>query len=105
MKEIATLEVQILQLERYLLSLYRTAFQQQLPSLLGTPERHLKDKIGSHLHWIHTQPSCKINLDISQPSIGHCDSPFPSNAVAGSDYQIQASSNSLTRKVNKIFCL
>lgn len=105
MTEIATLEVQILQLESYLLSLYRTTFQQQLPSLLGTPERHLKDKIGSHLHRIHTQPSCKINLDMSHCGIGHCESPFPSNAVAGSDYPIQAALSSSTRRVDNIFCL
>lgn len=101
MKEIATLEVQILQLERYLLSLYRTAFRQHLPSLLETPERHLKDKTGSCLQRINTQPSCKANLDISYRSIGHCDSPIPSNAVASSDYQIQAASSSSTRREKK----
>ncbi|XP_022880305.1 uncharacterized protein LOC111397550 isoform X2 [Olea europaea var. sylvestris] len=34
-KEIATLEFEIVQLERYLLSLYQTAFRQKLPGTLG----------------------------------------------------------------------
>lgn len=101
MKEIATLEVQILQLERYLLSLYRTAFLQHLPSSLGSPVRHLKGKVESHLHRLDTQPSCKMDLHISQFDVRRCDPVFHSSAVASSDYLIQAAAKSSSRRVGK----
>ncbi|XAR61479.1 hypothetical protein NMG60_11015919 [Bertholletia excelsa] len=49
MKEIATLEVEIMHLERYLLSLYQTAFEQHLPDLCGNAGTCLWCDTGSPL--------------------------------------------------------
>lgn len=45
MKEITTLEEEIIYLERYLLSLYRSAFEQHIPSVYGNCESPLPTNI------------------------------------------------------------
>lgn len=65
MREIATLEVEILRLERLLLSLYRTAFQQHLPRIT---EDHVETPRGggSQLN----QPSQKTESKIPTSCLG-----------------------------------
>ncbi|KAE9456791.1 hypothetical protein C3L33_11309, partial [Rhododendron williamsianum] len=46
MREITSLEVEIMHLERYLLSLYRTSFEQHLPTLLENKGAHLPNSTG-----------------------------------------------------------
>ncbi|XP_058220460.1 uncharacterized protein LOC131330761 isoform X5 [Rhododendron vialii] len=46
MREITSLEVEIMHLERYLLSLYRTSFEQHLPTLLENKGAHLPKSTG-----------------------------------------------------------
>ncbi|PSS31139.1 UPF0692 protein like [Actinidia chinensis var. chinensis] len=55
MKEIASLEIKILHLERYLLSLYRTAFEQNLPALLENNGTYLQYDKGSQLQVLADQ--------------------------------------------------
>ncbi|KAL6549255.1 hypothetical protein OROHE_009100 [Orobanche hederae] len=59
-KEIATLEVEIVHLERYLLSLYRTAFQQHLPRISGN--RIGRTNVTSSRVIKSDQPSLKIKM-------------------------------------------
>uniref|UniRef100_A0A6N2K3A7 DUF547 domain-containing protein n=1 Tax=Salix viminalis TaxID=40686 RepID=A0A6N2K3A7_SALVM len=74
-KEIATLEAEILHLERYLLSLYRTAFNEQLPGFSNMPKNHLQYKTGSPLQAqsphnlkVHQQTGDFIHHDQSSPA-------------------------------------
>ncbi|KAL8514487.1 hypothetical protein ACS0TY_013556 [Phlomoides rotata] len=60
-KEIATLEVEILRLERYLLSLYRTTFQQHLPNAVQNNVQQ-----GTSAGDTSNQPSQKIYLGMSK---------------------------------------
>ena len=59
MDEIATLEGEIMHLERYLLSLYRSTFEQHLTTFPGN-SGHLQYKAGSPLQDLQSQPSYKI---------------------------------------------
>ncbi|KAL6996043.1 hypothetical protein U1Q18_006178 [Sarracenia purpurea var. burkii] len=63
MREIASLEVKILQLERYLLSLYRTAFEQHLPTLPENNGTYLPYDIISPLQAIGDQSCDEIDFD------------------------------------------
>lgn len=47
-KEITALEFEIVRMERYLLSLYRTSFQQTLPSNLGSHGNHIQQMAGGN---------------------------------------------------------
>ncbi|GFZ10602.1 tetratricopeptide repeat (TPR)-like superfamily protein [Actinidia rufa] len=55
MREIALLEGEILHLERYLLSLYRTTFEQNLPALLENKGAYLQYDKGSQLQVLADQ--------------------------------------------------
>ncbi|GFZ10585.1 tetratricopeptide repeat (TPR)-like superfamily protein [Actinidia rufa] len=55
MREIALLEGKILHLERYLLSLYRTTFEQNLPALLENKGAYLQYDKGSQLQVLADQ--------------------------------------------------
>lgn len=91
-EEIATLELEIMHLERHLLSLYRTAFQGcALPS---TPESHLQFKTG------HS----KLELQVHRGGVVHHDQTSPAHRRVSSDNRnsatsIKASSN-WDRKIN-----
>uniref|UniRef100_A0A5B6ZLW2 DUF547 domain-containing protein n=1 Tax=Davidia involucrata TaxID=16924 RepID=A0A5B6ZLW2_DAVIN len=87
MKEIATLEGEIMHLERYLLSLYRTAFEQQLPILLENNGTHLQYKRGSPLRIIVDQACYKVEPDIWIGGTAHHDQNSPAHGLAGSDHQ------------------
>ncbi|KAJ6336596.1 hypothetical protein OIU76_006469 [Salix suchowensis] len=76
-KEIATLEAKILHLERYLLSLYRIAFNEQLPGFSNMTKNHLQYKTGSplqaqspHSLKVHEQTGDFIHHDQSSPAHG-----------------------------------
>ncbi|KAG5250166.1 Electron transporter [Salix suchowensis] len=76
-KEIATLEAKILHLERYLLSLYRTTFNEQLPGFSNMTKNHLQYKTGSplqaqspHSLKVHEQTGDFIHHDQSSPAHG-----------------------------------
>lgn len=60
-KEIATLELEVINLERYLLSLYRTAFDQyRVNSQLECIEESSQQKSKLHIEYLN---SCEVNSD------------------------------------------
>ncbi|KAF5747270.1 putative electron transporter [Tripterygium wilfordii] len=59
-KEIAALEVEILHLERYLLSLYRTTFEECLPALSDAPAGHIGYKKRSILQVAKIPSHCTL---------------------------------------------
>nr|GEV50736.1 hypothetical protein [Tanacetum cinerariifolium] len=61
-KEINFLEMEILRLERYLLSLYRTSFHQHVESI-QTSKSSLEHKIEAHLQPVAEQSLVKVNYD------------------------------------------
>ncbi|CAL5384272.1 unnamed protein product [Camellia sinensis] len=63
MGEIASLEIEIMHLERYLLSLYRTAFEQHLPTLMKSNGPYLLYNSGSPMKVIADQSCYKIEPD------------------------------------------
>ncbi|XP_031270184.1 uncharacterized protein LOC116128586 isoform X2 [Pistacia vera] len=65
-KEIATLEADILCLERYLLSLYRTAFEEHLPTLSNITGTYLQLKAGSPTQIVPNQSYCKLEPEIQK---------------------------------------
>ncbi|XP_057794782.1 uncharacterized protein LOC131011052 [Salvia miltiorrhiza] len=77
-KEIATLEVEILHLERHLLSLYRTAFQQHLPRITEDHVEKMNEtpRGGDQLN----QPSQKIKPEMSKDH--QCEN-SPTSSLAG----------------------
>ncbi|KAA8514760.1 hypothetical protein F0562_017939 [Nyssa sinensis] len=87
MKEIATLEGEIMHLERYLLSLYRTAFEQHLPIFLENHGTHLQYKSGSPLQIIADQACCKVEYDTWTGGTAHHGQNSPAHGLAGSDHQ------------------
>ncbi|KAA8528850.1 hypothetical protein F0562_036205 [Nyssa sinensis] len=90
-KEIAKLEVEIIHLERHLLSLYRTAFEQHLLTLLREHGTHLQCKMGSPLQVIVEQSCFKIEPDIWKRDSANHDQTSPAYGLAGSDQQSHAS--------------
>lgn len=80
-KEIATLEVEILRLERYLLSLYRTTFQQHLPTRLENNVQQMNG--GTSQGATPNQPSHKINLGMSKDYNDHQFQISPTSSLAG----------------------
>lgn len=62
-KEIAALEVEIMHLERHLLSLYRTAFQEHMSTPAKVPETKLQSKTRS--------PSRKVPSGLKQRAEPH----------------------------------
>ncbi|KAL0366537.1 UNVERIFIED_CONTAM: hypothetical protein Sradi_3543800 [Sesamum radiatum] len=86
MNEIATLEVEIVRLERYLLSLYRTAFQQHLPSNSGN---HVQQITGISPWNKSDQPSPRRNLETSKDYHDHQGQISPTSALTGPNDLIQ----------------
>lgn len=99
MKEIATLEIEILRLERYLLSLYRAAFQQNLPALLETQKSHLQGKIDSPTQCTTDQSYSSVELDMSRCDTDQYDRISTASALAGSSDQMQTAKKSSSRRV------
>ncbi|KAL3514914.1 hypothetical protein ACH5RR_027631 [Cinchona calisaya] len=102
MQEITTLEVEILQLERYLLSLYRTAFQQHHPVLMGGQGTLIEDKMRSHMQATDNRPCFEMDRAISRSDSNHHHQILPSNALACSNYHIKAATKSPSRRVDKL---
>ncbi|XP_042009749.1 uncharacterized protein LOC121758408 isoform X1 [Salvia splendens] len=82
-KEINTLEVKIVHLERYLLSMYRTSFQKTIPSNLGHHRSHIQQMTG-------IQPLVTSDLSsrrtMSEVSKGYCEHQrcsSPTSALTG----------------------
>ncbi|XP_037493658.1 uncharacterized protein LOC105635145 isoform X2 [Jatropha curcas] len=80
-KEIATLEAEILHLERYLLSLYRIAFEEHLPVFSDAPKNHLEYKEESPSKVIVNQPC------VERSSFVYHDRNTPPPGWASSDRQ------------------
>ncbi|XP_059291928.1 uncharacterized protein LOC132045360 isoform X3 [Lycium ferocissimum] len=94
MKEIAILEIEIMRLERYLLSLYRTAFQQNLPALLENQKSHLQGKISSPTQSTTDQSYSNVELDMSKCGANQYDRTSTTYVFAGSSDQIQTAKKS-----------
>lgn len=84
-KEITVLEGEIIYLERYLLSLYQSAFKPHIPSLSEKSENPFKKNIETDSRVVTDQSClrrdpnlCKDNPDIHNQS-------SPANGLAGSD--------------------
>ncbi|KAI3459907.1 hypothetical protein Pfo_016570 [Paulownia fortunei] len=88
-KEIAALEVKIVHLERYLLSLYRTALQQHLPCILGNHGNHVQQTTGIHPWATSDQPSQKTKLEMSKDYNDHQGQSSPTSALAGPNDLVQ----------------
>ncbi|XP_071925764.1 uncharacterized protein [Coffea arabica] len=98
MKEITRLEVEILQLERHLLSLYQKAFQQHLPVLIRDRGTCSNDKMGPHLQATDNHPCYKLDWALSQSDSNHRHQILPSNALTCSSYHIKAAPRASSRK-------
>lgn len=70
-EEIATLEDEILHLERYLLSLYRTAFEEHRPTLPDTHGSYLQYKIGSSPKILSNQSHQNMKPQVSKDGFVH----------------------------------
>ncbi|KAF2310828.1 hypothetical protein GH714_017490 [Hevea brasiliensis] len=91
-KEIATLEAEILHLERYLLSLYRTAFEEHLPATLNVPKNHMQYKNGSLSKVPVNQSHFNLRPHIENSNLIYHDQTSPAHGWASSDDQSCTSS-------------
>ncbi|KAI7740925.1 hypothetical protein M8C21_033052 [Ambrosia artemisiifolia] len=99
-KEITSLETEILHLERYLLSLYRTAFQPHVDSV-QIKKSTSEYKIESQLQTVADQSIFKVNSD-GWSSGYHGQLSTPREGCAGLNQQISSSiSNSSSRNERK----
>ncbi|KAJ0725424.1 putative ternary complex factor MIP1, leucine-zipper [Helianthus annuus] len=99
-KEITSLETEILHLERYLLSLYRTAFQPHVHGV-QTKKSSSEYKIESQLQTVGDQSIFKVNSD-AWSSGHHSQLSTPREGFSGLNRQISSSvSNSSSRKERK----
>lgn len=98
-EEIAALEVEIMHLERHLLSLYRTAFQGcALPS---TPDSHFQFKTGSPFKVVQKQSRSNLELQIHRGGLVHHDQTSPAHSRFHSDHQSSAISLKLLAKTDQ----
>ncbi|KAG6704429.1 hypothetical protein I3842_07G133400 [Carya illinoinensis] len=96
-EEIATLDVDIMHLERHILSLYRTAFEGHLSS--DTPEPHLQYKIGSSPKILSNQSHQNMEPSVSKDGLVHHEKMSPAHGWVSSDNQSCAASlNSKSRR-------
>ncbi|XP_041017679.1 uncharacterized protein LOC121259929 isoform X2 [Juglans microcarpa x Juglans regia] len=96
-EEIATLEVDIIHLERHILSLYRTAFEGHQSS--DTPEPHLQYKIGSSPKILSNQSHKNMEPTVSKDGLVHQEKMSPAHGWVSSDNQSCAASlNSKSRR-------
>lgn len=97
-KEIATLEVQILRLERHLLSLYRTSFQEHLPRIVEDHAEPMNEKSrGDNFNEL----SQKKKSELSKDYYDHQCRNSPTSSLAGPNDLVQvAISKSSSGKVN-----
>ncbi|XP_021671710.2 uncharacterized protein LOC110658418 isoform X2 [Hevea brasiliensis] len=86
-KEIATLEAEILHLERYVLSLYRTAFEENLPAISNVPKNHLQYEKGSPSKVGANQSLFNLRSYIENSNFIDHDQTSPAHGWATSDDQ------------------
>jgi hypothetical protein len=100
--EIATLEGEIMHLERYLLSLYRTAFEGHITSFSDTPGPYLQYKIESSPLVLSNQLHHKKEQYVSRGGLIHHDKMSPAHGWASSD---NLSSANLKPTSSRVTCL
>ncbi|KAF2312009.1 hypothetical protein GH714_027741 [Hevea brasiliensis] len=86
-KEIATLEAEILHLERYVLSLYRTAFEENLPAISNVPKNHLQCEKRSPSKVGANQSLFNLRSYIENSNFIYHDQTSPAHGWATSDDQ------------------
>lgn len=95
-EEIATLELEIMHLERHLLSLYRTAFQGcALPS---SPDSHLQPMTRSRSKFVQKQPRSNLELQMHRGRPVQHDQTSPAYIRFHSDHHRSATSIKATPK-------
>nr|XP_011464994.1 PREDICTED: uncharacterized protein LOC101297740 isoform X2 [Fragaria vesca subsp. vesca] len=95
-EEIATLELEIMHLERHLLSLYRTAFQGcALPS---TPDSHVQPMTRSRSKFVQKQPRSNLELQMHRGRPVQHDQTSPAYIQFHSDHHSSATSIKATPK-------
>ena len=100
-EEIATLEAEIMHLERYLLSLYRTAFEGNVTTLSNTPGSYLQYKTESSPKFLSNQLHYKMEPHVCKVDLVHHDKMSPAQGWATSDNQsFAASLKSTSTRVN-----
>lgn len=88
-KEITRLDVEIVRLERYLLSLYRTAFQQNPTSNLGNHGTYIQQMTGTHPWVTSDQPSQRTKSEIAKEYYDHQGCTSPTSALTGPSDLVQ----------------
>lgn len=83
-EEIAMIEVEIMHLERCLLSLYRTTFE-HLPTFSDNPEIHIQYKTESALQVVANQSCYKLEPNMSRGGTVLHGQLFPGSILSGSD--------------------
>ncbi|KAK6939144.1 protein of unknown function DUF547, partial [Dillenia turbinata] len=91
MGEIAELEVEIIQLERFLLSLYQKAFGQHVPTLAEYSGTHLQCQIGMGLQAVTNEVRTKLD-----PNMVQCDKIFHHQTSSPSCWDSTKSSDGRT---------
>lgn len=102
-EEIANLEVEITHLERYLLSLYRTAFEGHVTSLSDTPGPYLQYKVKSSPLGLSNQLHHKMEQHVCRGGLIHHDKMSPAHGWASSDNQSCAAN--LKPTSSRVTCL
>jgi hypothetical protein len=102
-EEIATLEVEIMHLERSLLSLYRTAFEGHVTSFSNTPGPYLQYKIESSPLVLSNQLHHKMGQHVCRGGSIHHDKMSPAHGWASSDNQSCAAN--LKPTSSRVTCL
>ncbi|KDO85300.1 hypothetical protein CISIN_1g009032mg [Citrus sinensis] len=92
MKEIAVLEAEIMHLERYLLSLYRTAFEEHLHTLSSISGTHLEYKSGSPTPIVPNKPVNRLEPQVWKGGFFHYDQALPAHDLSISDNYNSAAS-------------
>lgn len=98
MKEITTLEGEIINLERYLLSLYRAAFEQHLPSLSENCGIPLQKNIETESRTIADQSCLSQEPNLCNGNPDYHNPTSPAHGLAGSDDQNHATTPRLSSK-------
>ncbi|XP_065880283.1 uncharacterized protein [Euphorbia lathyris] len=97
-KEIATLESEILHLERYLLSLYRTAYEEHLPATSNVAEKTLPSQVvANQSHDNNVKPCIETKsfyVDQTTRTPAHC-------WISSDDQSCSASSHSTSTRDRK----
>lgn len=91
-KEIAVLEAEIMHLECYLLSLYRTAFEEHLHTLSSISGTHLEYKSGSPTPIVSNKSVNRLEPQVRKGGFFHYDQALPAHDLSISDNYNSAAS-------------